>query len=206
MNLISDSRAARRRAAILEAATAAFLSGGYLGASMDDVARLAAVSKQTVYKYFADKEQLFHETVLAVVGGTVDRFVTVLDALHESDDIERDLRELARLYVRSVMQPQVLQLRRLVIGEAGRFPELGRAYYERGPGRSLAALAGSLQHLAERGLLHIQDPTLAASHFAYLVLAAPLDRAMVCGEDSLPESELDRLASAGVQVFLDAYR
>lgn len=41
------------------------------------------------------------------------------------------------------MQPRLLQLRRLVIGEAGRFPELGQTFYEQGPGRTVAALAGA---------------------------------------------------------------
>jgi TetR/AcrR family transcriptional regulator, mexJK operon transcriptional repressor len=49
------------------------------------------------------------------------------------------------------MQPQVLQLRRLVIAEAGRFPELARAYHERAQERVLATLASRLQGLAERG-------------------------------------------------------
>jgi hypothetical protein len=63
------------------------------------------------------------------------------------------------------MQPQVLQLRRLVIGEAGRFPELGRTYYERGPERTVAALASWFQQLAERGRLRLDDPLIAANHF-----------------------------------------
>jgi TetR/AcrR family transcriptional repressor of mexJK operon len=199
------SRSDRKREVILEASTAAFLNKGYLGASMDDVARLAAVSKQTVYKHFTDKEQLFHEMVLGIVGNTVDRFAAVLDEISDTNEIEQDLGELARVYVRSVMQPQVLQLRRLVIGEASRFPELGRAYYERGPERSLVALAACLRRLSARGLLRIEDSTLAASHFAYLILSAPLDRAMVCGDDSVPEPELDRFAESGVKAFLAAY-
>ncbi|TMM00576.1 MAG: hypothetical protein E6G10_15890 [Actinobacteria bacterium] len=47
--------------------------------------------------------------------------------LQDSGDLEADLRRLARRLLRRVMQPRILQLRRLVIGEAGRFPELLRA-------------------------------------------------------------------------------
>ena len=54
--------------------------------------------------------------------------------LQDSGDIEADLRDLARRQLAKVMQPQVLQLRRLVIGEATRFPELGRTFYELGRG------------------------------------------------------------------------
>ena len=59
------------------------------------------------------------------------------------------------------MQPQLMQLRRLVIGEADRFPELGRAFYERGAGRTVAALAAAFERLTERGLLRAPDPELA---------------------------------------------
>jgi TetR/AcrR family transcriptional regulator, mexJK operon transcriptional repressor len=173
---------------------------------MDDIAALAGVSKQTVYTHFADKERLFTDLVRGnadVVDGFVDAMTLMLD---DTDDLEGDLRELARRYVTSVIQPRVLQLRRLVIGESGRFPDLARAYYERAPERVIATLASRLRHLAERGLLHVDDPLLAANHLAWLVLAIPLDRAMFCGSDErLTTAELERLADAGVRVFLAAY-
>jgi AcrR family transcriptional regulator len=49
---VEDSRTARKRQAIIAAAWEVFLTHGYLGASMDEVAARAAVSKQTVYKHF----------------------------------------------------------------------------------------------------------------------------------------------------------
>src|SRR5437762_212561 len=103
------------------------------------------------------------------------------------------------------MQPRVLQLRRLVIGEAGRFPDLGRTFYEQGPGRTIAALATAFERLAARGLLHVDDAPLAAEHFNWLIMSIPLNRAMLLGTDEPPESERDRYADAGVRVFLAAY-
>jgi len=106
-----------------------------------------------------------------------------------------------------VIQPQVLQLRRLLIGEAGRLPKLSRAYYEGAPERTLATLAACFQHLGERGLLRVDDPRIAANHFAFLILGMSLDRAMFCGTDkTLAAADLERLADAGVRVFLAAYR
>jgi TetR/AcrR family transcriptional repressor of mexJK operon len=202
-----ESRSARKRRAIMEAATTLFLRTGYQGTSMDEIAALAAVSKQTVYKNFADKERLFSDIVLGVTG-RVDQFVQLATAtLEDTDDLEKDMRRLARRYITSVMQPQVLQLRRLVIGESGRFPELGRSYYERAQERVLAALASSLRHLHDRGLLRVDDPMLAAQHFAFLILSIPLDRAMFCGDgETFTAADLERFADAGVRVFLSAYR
>ena len=190
---------------MLLAATDLFLHQGYDGTSMDQVAALAAVSKQTVYKHFADKYQLFREIVLDVAG-TVDSFVAALAVLQQTEDLDQSLRELARGYIRSVTQPRILQLRRLVIAEAVRFPELGRAYYEKAPKQSIDALAACFQRLAERGLLQVEEPRLAAYHFAYLVLTIPLDRAMLCGEtDIFTPAELEHFADTAVRVFLAAY-
>ena len=201
-----ESRSARKRKAIMQAAASLFLRQGYLDTSMDQVAALAAVSKQTVYKHFSDKYQLFNEIVLDV-GGTVDTFVAALAVLQETRDLERDLIELGRSYISAVMQPRVIQLRRLVISEAVRFPDVGRAYYERAPKQSLDALAKCFQRLAERGFLHVEEPMLAAYHFAYLVLAMPQDRALLRGEDEpCTAAELEHLADAAVRVFLKAYK
>ena len=72
----TEPRSARKRRVILEAATETFLRKGYLGTSMDEIAALAGVSKQTVYKHFADKETLFTEIVAAVVDEAGDPLET----------------------------------------------------------------------------------------------------------------------------------
>jgi AcrR family transcriptional regulator len=173
---------------------------------MDEIAALAAVSKQTVYKHFADKQRLFAEIVIGMVNEISDRVYDEVVSLQDSGDIEADLRELARRQLASVMQPRLLQLRRVVISEAGRFPELGRTFYERGPGRTIAALAATFERLAGRGVLHLADPLLAAEHFNWLIMSIPLNRAMLCGDGELPApADLDRYADAGVRVFLTAY-
>src|SRR5438552_12790016 len=108
----SGRRSDRKRAAILDAATSVFLRRGYLGTSMDEIAALAAVSKQTVYKHFADKEALFTEIVISTVNEASDPVFEVVKSLDPSHDIEADLGGLARRLLATVMQPRVLQLRR----------------------------------------------------------------------------------------------
>jgi TetR/AcrR family transcriptional repressor of mexJK operon len=201
-----ERRSARKRRAILEAATTAFLRTGYLGTSMDEIAALAGVSKQTVYKHFADKERLFSEIVSSTVDEVSEPVYDEVRKLEDSGDVEADLRDLARRQLAAVMQPRLLQLRRLVIGEVGRFPEAGRTFYERGPGRTVAALATAFEHLAERGVLDLDDPLLAAAHFNWLIMSFPLNQAMLLGHDEPPApAEVNRYADTGVRVFLAAY-
>jgi TetR/AcrR family transcriptional regulator, mexJK operon transcriptional repressor len=204
--LTEAPRSARKRKAILEAAATLFLRNGYRGTSMDEIAALASVSKQTVYKHFADKERLFSEIVTSAVSEAADPVYAEVLSLEDTGDIEADLRGFARRLLGRVIQPQILQLRRLVIGEAGRFPELGRTFYEQGPGRTIAALASAFEGLAARGALQLDDPRLAAAHFNWLVTSIPLNQAMFLGdEEPLASAELDEHADAGVRVFLAAY-
>ena len=62
-------------------------------------------------------------------------------------------------------------MRRLVIGEVGRFPELGAALYAGGPGRAIASLAPIFERLADRGALPVHDPLLAATQFNWLIMS-----------------------------------
>lgn len=201
-----ERRSTRKRRAILEAATTLFLRNGYLGTSMDEIAALAAVSKQTVYKHFADKQRLFIEIVTCTVNEASDPVHNEVLNLADSGDVETDLRDLARRQLATVMRPRILQLRRLVISEAGRFPELGRTFYERGPGRTIAALAIAFERLAARGVLQLEDPLLAATHFNWLTMSDPVNRAMLLGDGQAPgPADLDRYADSGVRMFFAAY-
>jgi hypothetical protein len=97
-------------------------------------------------------------------------------------------------------------MRRVVISEAERFPDLARAWYERGPERGHATLARQFEALDRRGRLRVDDPLLAARNFNWLVLSVPLNQAMFLGTRSpFPPGELDRLADEAVRVFLAAY-
>jgi TetR/AcrR family transcriptional repressor of mexJK operon len=201
-----ERRSTRKRRAILEAATEVFLRNGYPGTSMDEVAALASVSKQTIYKHFGGKERLFNEIVISTVDEASDPVYNEVLGLEDSGDVESDLRNLARQLLARVIQPRLMQLRRLVISEASRFPQLGRTFYERGPGRTIAALASAFERLAALGVLHMEDPLLAAAHFNWLIMSIPLNQAMLCGDDEpASASDLDRYADSGVRVFLDAY-
>src|SRR6266568_5998645 len=201
--LKEQGRSARKRRAILDAATEVFLQKGYLATNMDEIAALAAVSKQTVYKNFPSKETLFVEIVSSVTNRASDRVHSEMPDLAEGEDIAEYLRRYAYRQLTVVLTPRVMQLRRLVIGEVGRFPELARALFEGGPRRAMAALAVLFERLAGRGLLAIDDPAVAASQFNWLIMGEPLNRAMLLGDEAIPKpAELRRHASAGVRMFL----
>jgi AcrR family transcriptional regulator len=175
---------------------------------MDEVAAKAGVSKQTVYKQFENKERLFAEIVLGTSDQLMDALVQAYaETLDGAADAREGLQALARRLLDSLTAASVLQLRRLVIAEADRFPEVCGAWFTSGFEKSLEALGVALTRLTERGLLReLEDPTLAAYQFAGLVMYKPMNRAMFAGTRERPKpNELDKLADQATEVFLAAY-
>ncbi|MEU9843255.1 TetR/AcrR family transcriptional regulator [Actinomadura sp. NPDC048032] len=202
-----EDLAAQTRRRIMDAAMEVFLRDGYVGAKTDEIASVAGASKQTIYKHFGRKEKLFEQIILDRLGGIDQLFQAALGELAITDDVETTLTAVARQFVHAITQPSHLRVRRLVIAEAGRFPELGRAYFEAGPERVHAALASSFEQLTHRGLLRIEDPVLAANHFTWLVVSIPVNKVMFCGEDvHFAPAELDHYADTAVRAFAAAYR
>ena len=203
---LDGRRSSRKRRAIIGAATVAFLEDGYRGTSMDAVAAAAGVSKQTVYQHFGDKERLFRELIAATVQSASDPVYDEVRRLADSGRLDHDLRDLARRLLRMVLQPTMLRLRRLVIAEARQFPDLGRVFYDLGPGRTIAALSDTFAELNRQGRLNAPDPGLAATQFNWLVMSAPLNQAMLLGQDDAPTArEIARWADNGVRTFLAAF-
>jgi TetR/AcrR family transcriptional regulator, mexJK operon transcriptional repressor len=199
-------RSARKREAILHAARDLFPQRGYAGASMDEVAAMAGVSKVTIYKYFSDKHTLFVAVVTDAIDEAKAGSQSLVDQLGTSTDIELDLRDFARRHVALVTQPHLIQMRRMIIAEAHRFPDLARAWHRIGPERGHATLASQIDQLVARGQLQVADSLLAAQLLNYLILSVPLNEAMFTGRDK-PYSRryLNRYADEAVRVFLAAY-
>jgi TetR/AcrR family transcriptional repressor of mexJK operon len=203
----ASERTSRKRAEILTVATELFLTNGYAGTSMDGIAAAASASKQTVYKHFRDKETLFREIVMSTVTDVSEPFRVLIRKVEEADDVPGAIRDLARRYIAAVMNPELLRRRQLVVREAGRLPDLARAYHEGAPLRTIRQLAETFARLGERGELIAKDPEVAATHFAFLLLGRPLDTVMFRGErtDWSPR-ELRDIADAASDAFLAAYR
>jgi len=200
-------RSARKRQTILSAGRELFLSNGYQGTSVDQIAASAEVSKQTVYKHFGDKNELLLAIVNNALESTVTPFLARITALADTADLEGDLTALAADYLRAVLQEPVVQLRRLVVGEANRVPELAQLYYDQAPARTLAAFAECFSVLHDRGLLRVPEPADAAEHFAFLVVGRCIDQALFCGgPDVLASVDVGSHVRAGVRVFLAAYQ
>jgi TetR/AcrR family transcriptional repressor of mexJK operon len=202
-----DPRVVRTQAAVVAAARTLFLRQGYAGTTMAEIAALAGLTKRTVYNNYADKEALFTQIVGEVTayaetfaGGLRHELGAGIDAA----SLGAALDDLGRRLALGIVRPEVIALRRLLIGEARTFPALATEYFDRAPGQVLAALASAFARLGRRGLLRVDDPRRAAAQFAYLVAGEPLDRAVLVGTMP-PREHVLAVARDGVQTFLARY-
>ena len=196
----------RLRAAILSAGQPIFLANGFAGTNMDDVARAAGVSKQTVYAHLQSKEQLFLAVINAMSGGAGDLLAKATSDPTHQKSFESYLRDFSRQQLTIVLTPSLTQLRRMVIAEVGRFPELGQMLYDRGPGRSIERLTRAFTHYQSEHQMRRTDARQAASLFNWLVMGQPVNDAMLLGNAALPsERDISTHADTCVHIFVAAF-
>ena len=197
----------RTRAAVVEAARTLFLRNGYASTTMEDIAALAGLTKRTVYNNYGDKEALFTGIVADMIA-YADEFVHALRAEFPAGitaaNLKTRLDELGRRMALAIVRPEVIALRRLLIGEARVFPALAAEYFNRAPGQVIDALDSGFRQLGKTGLLRVADSPRAAAQFAYLVVGETLDRAVLVGTTP-PRDQVIDCAREGVRTFLARY-
>ena len=197
------TRTELKRAEILRVARAVFLDKGFVAASMDEVALGAKVSKQTVYRQFTDKATLFRHVVADTIGPMQESLPVFGDA---PADLPAELRRTARRLVDIVTSDNIVRLRRIMIAEADRFPDVSAEWFELGAGQTRSRLSVWFRLLADTGRLRLDDPDIAAEQFLWLAVSTPLNTLMFAPSGTtFPAGEAHRYADAGVDVFVAAY-
>ena len=191
-----------KEAQILTGARSVFIEHGFEGASIDEIARAAGVSKPTLYRYFADKRSLYS----AIVTQECDLYAQQLFPLDlDRMEVRPALERVARQYLELILSDKALGAFRVTIGDAQRFPALARAFYAAGPGQGARRLSDILQSFVDRGDLDIPDVPLAAFQFIELCKAdAFYKRVFGLIEDVTPEAR-ERVQKGAVDMFLRAY-
>nr|WP_232843784.1 TetR/AcrR family transcriptional regulator [Rhodobacter amnigenus] len=178
-----------------------FLRDGFEGASVDDIARAAGVSKATLYSYFPDKRLLFMEVARAECLRAADE----AEALIDDDAAVADVLRLAGERIVAFAQSDFGQrMFRMCVAEADRFPALGAAFYDSGPKLIRERLTRYLAKAVERGELRIEDLDLAADQFAQLCKANLHDRA-VFGQGVATPRDVARVVGGAVAMFMARY-
>jgi AcrR family transcriptional regulator len=193
-----------KRDAALKAAERQFLTTGYESVTMDSIATESGVAKQTLYSYFGSKRELFLELVSARTMAASASVLAEVPAVDTVTDPRALLHDVLRAQLKTVLTPTILGLRRLVIGEVTRSPELAAALYEHGPRKAIAKLAGILRAFSDRGVLRVVDADLAATQLNWLVMGEPVNRAMHLGDEAakMSDAEIELQVGAALDTFL----
>jgi TetR/AcrR family transcriptional repressor of mexJK operon len=189
-----------REQRILDAALTVFSDKGFVGASMDDIAAEAGISKPTLYQYFPSKDELF----TAMMSQERDHMLESFE-YPSAGGMVAELYAFSWHYAEIVLRPDMLNLARLIISEAQRLPEIGRAYQSSGPDRVLAGMMKYLEDQHAAGRLVFEDAELAAEDLWGLILSAPRNKVLHI-PDAMPDrATLERYIRNGLRVFLRAY-
>lgn len=187
---------------VLEGARKVFLREGFAGASVDDIAGEARVSKATLYSYFPDKELMFSEVFrseLALYAEEPQLAMAADRPAHEA------LPLIVRALATQMVSGQGVKAYRMRVGESGRFPDLAREYLDAAYRRRRDDIRGYLERWVRRGELEIDDLELAAEQLIALAAALIRDRAVFLGVESVTDAQMRRATTGAAHVFLAAY-
>ncbi|MCA1992068.1 MAG: TetR/AcrR family transcriptional regulator [Coleofasciculus sp. S288] len=188
-----------KTAAILDGAMRVFLEQGYAGTTMDRIAAESGVSKPTVYSHFRDKEGLFNTLIEQLVQKKqwAKCSQDLLQPSEESPEVV--LRQLANDFLDNcINNPEQITFIRLIIGESGRFPELGRAFVQHMDKPMLEALT---HYLATCPNLNVPDPAVLARTFMGTLIYFIINHEMLHGSDIVP-MERDRLVEHLISLIM----
>ena len=195
-------RTGRKFAQVLAGARKVFMADGFEGASVDDIAKAAGVSKATLYSYFPDKRLLFMEVANAECNLMA---VRVTERIDDSHPVREVLTVTGGHLVRFLLSDFAQQIFRICVAERERFPELGRAFYASGPEMGRDRIAAYLSCAVARGELVIEDIPLAAEQFSELCKVKLWTMAVFGIQTEFSEQEMDDLVRNAVDMFLARY-
>jgi AcrR family transcriptional regulator len=159
---VAEAEDSAKRRQIVDGAREIFLARGFDAASMGDIAKAAGVSKGTLYVYFRNKEELFAAIVQAECCTHAESAFALDDNNH---DVEGTLTRVGTEFVTFLCRPEKASSIRIVAMIAERMPEIGKSFYETGPGFGIARVKAYLEAQVAAGVLKIDDCKVAAAQF-----------------------------------------
>jgi TetR/AcrR family transcriptional repressor of mexJK operon len=187
-------RARAKRDQILAGARAVFLRDGFAAASTDAIAAVAKVSKRTLYVYYPSKEELFAGVMRDLtIENPQNRALESIEEMSpgSEEELRRDLLELARKIIASMMQPDYLALLRTTIADTHRFPQLGGLFRASVPERAMRSFAVFIERGRERGVVgpDVDGDTAARMFIGPLLTYAVLNGLLAEGPPRPPAQE-----------------
>jgi len=187
---------------VIEGASRVFMAEWFEGASVDTIAREAGVSKATLYSYFPDKKLLFIE----VAQREITRQASLIAEIdHNGLSAREVLTQIGTNLATLLLSKFGISVYRVVIAEAGRFPEIGQQFYCQCPCVTVERMMAFFKHAEDLGELKVEDPHLAAHQFAELCKADCFFEVLLGIKPSVSAEDIKRVVDSAVEMFLTRY-
>lgn len=189
-----------RRQALLNAALDEFFERGFTAARMDDIARRAGLSKGTLYLYFDSKDALFIALIETVAAPNVEKVEQLAASAPSAAAALHALTGFMPHVIRETSLPRVVKV---LLADAGAFPDVVRRYRSQVIDRVLAAVAKVLERGQLSGELSVDDPRLTARLVVAPVILSAIWR-VVFEIDPEAKVDLDALFALHEKMLLRA--
>ena len=204
-DVLSAESGASKQELILAAAGRMFIQHGFEGCSMDLIAKAAGVARQTLYNRFPEgKEALF--------GAVAERMWQAFPVMDIASDEAAladpvvGLRTIGRGVASFWAPPMAVAFLRMVIAEGPRFPELTRRFFEVGKTPAVTAVREYIAELGRRGILDVQDASLASQQFLGMIDETVLWVRVMGDPKVLTPAQTDDIVEQAVAIFLRFYQ
>ncbi len=194
------SKSAAKRDAIIAAAGTLFLEQGFDATTMSDVAKAAAVSKQTVYSHFQSKEAWFG----AAIAEKLEEFELTEDFFNRTINCQQLLLELASHLNNLLTSEESVKMFRLCAGTSIDHPHVGKLFYENGPRNVQKLVSAYLGKQTAAGILAIEDTDIAAAQLVFMI-KAEAHHMMLFNMSVLSKIDTEQYLASCVDLFLRAY-
>lgn len=195
------SKSEEKRLQILSAAKDLFSAQGFTAISMDQIAKAAGVSKQTVYSHFGNKDELFTAAIEQKCIGL--RLGEI--QLPEEVSAREVITQISHSFSRMILSEDAMQVHRTSVSEAYTNPTVARLFYNTGPIKVITEVARILQQLDERGKLRVEEPRMAAVQLLKMLQGEARMEAEYNAEVRQSEAEIQAYTQNCIDMFLRAY-
>lgn len=192
-----------KNSAIIDAASVLFLENGFDGTSMDEVAKRAGVSKQTVYSHFSSKEQLFSEAIHITIA---KYFPDAALEMVEDHTLESDLYVVAETYARLLLSEKAVAMHRVLVAAAAKGPELAQIFWQAGPAEMNEKLEDFIRTWTEKGELKIDNIEKASGQLITLLKGKLHFMREIGMAAEITEAEIKEQTQDAVSCFLKLYK
>ena len=199
------SRSDAKRRAILDVAREAFQAHGYAATSMSEIAAKLGGSKGTLYNYFRSKEELFSAFIADTCQGPAVALFDSLPPMGEGRGLRESLTALGVSLLEFLQRDEIVAMHRLVVAEAGRFPEIGKLFYEAGPRKGEERFTDFFERAMDAGRVPRGDAAVMGQRLKDLVMSDLYLRHIWGVPMQMSEARTREHVAQSVDLFLKAF-